>query len=219
MFRFSAIRLSFDDFISLTKINRWTEINNTLIAKGFKFAGNQKGSHNNSAFWTKNCSIQFDNEGRMIFDADFKKKMFELIEIYDGEFRMLSYYFQSKDAYDTFIMAAQQDGFEFVRDGISDNRINALYMKHYYISDNEYYDHFIIYINENELCEVNFRNKLTGDEMRKIMNDFEDKKEKEKQQEEAEAEKKEQEDAAKIKPSPKPAPPPAKKKENTSKYR
>lgn len=124
-----AQQLTYSEFINLTKIEHWSNLNDVLTTKGFQYSGKK----NEKAFWTKNCThTEFNYDGS--FNWNYNKcGSYSVLEIESDKttsYKRYTYYFPFRTTYNSFIQAAKQNGFVFCEDQITDDIITASYTKH-----------------------------------------------------------------------------------------
>ena len=135
--------IKYPDFIKLANIERWAELNDSLIAKKYIFSGTLKPSNNSHAYWTKYCTIKFDSDGKGSIISDNSYGSYEVLEV--GKYekdkgRTINYLLSSKRAFDSFLRSAEEDGFDFYSDIIQDNNIMTKYLKYDSISDKLFFE-------------------------------------------------------------------------------
>lgn len=151
-------RLTYSDISNLTKIEHWSDINDTLIAKGFKYALSDNDSKESQAYWTKYCTITRNtvNSQKITVkaDADYGNlyEYIKFVEKKNENHKIVFYYFSSKSIYKSLLDSVKQNGFEFVKDGTVSNSIFTTYNKNHVdnLTNSNYLEVFHFYIREND---------------------------------------------------------------------
>ena len=127
--------LTYSEFMRITKINGWSKLENALSAKGYKYAGSKDNSTIRIAYWTRNCiDCELHYDGSFNWNTE-NGKSYSVLKINDHKDnngninRYFEYIFPYRTTYNTFLTAAKNNGYEFVRDDISDEYISASYIK------------------------------------------------------------------------------------------
>ena len=126
-----AQHITYADFMKLVKIEQWSELNNTVNAKGYKFAGSQKYNENtDSAFlkavWCKNCTYNFITE-RYTWNNGVLPC---LLIVYNYKANtQYNVILTGKPAFTTFVNTAKANGFKFIGDGMFSDCISVWYKR------------------------------------------------------------------------------------------
>lgn len=124
--------LTYSEFMHLEKIKHWSELNEYLSLKGFKYAGSRSVETKTIAAWTKNCnSSSFDSKGNLNW-RNKKGASYGVILIDEWDNtnnRKISFEFSGKSTYDLFLQTAKRHGFNFLKDDISNDYISSYYVK------------------------------------------------------------------------------------------
>lgn len=151
-------RLTYSDISNLTKIEHWSDINDTLIVKGFKYALSDNDSKESQAYWTKYCTITRNTVNNQKINvkvaADYGNlyEYIKFVEKKNENHKIVFYYFSSKYIYKSLLDSVKQNGFEFVKDGTVSNSIFTTYNKNHEdnLTNNNYLEVYHFYIRENE---------------------------------------------------------------------
>ena len=137
--------LTFSDFMHITSIDNLSELNDYLSSKGYKYAGSNSNNGKTMAYWAKNITYSDINlDGTLSWDFD-NNSQYGVVEMEErnNSFNRVSYYFPSKNTYNSIMKLAEQDGYSFVRDGLDEDDIFKVYAKQ--TSNQDYIENLIFY--------------------------------------------------------------------------
>lgn len=123
--------LTFSDFMHITSIDNLSELNDYLSSKGYKYAGSISNNGKTMAYWANNITYSDKNlDGTFSWDFD-NNSQYGVVEMEErnNSFNRVSYYFPSKNTYNSIMKLAEQDGYSFVRDGLDEDNIFKVYTK------------------------------------------------------------------------------------------
>ena len=142
--------LTFSDFMHITSIENLSELNDYLSTKGYKYAGSNSQNGKTMAYWTKNITysdIHFD--GTLSWDSDNNTQygVLEIDKRSNNDNRIFSYYFPSKNTYNSILKFAKQNGYHFVSDGLDEDDIFKVFAKNK--SNLDYIENLVFYERKN----------------------------------------------------------------------
>ena len=151
--------LTYTEIMRFVKMDSWTEINDSLTTKKFNYAGTGNQSKNTKAYWAKNCSLEFNEEGLSKINPSYES-IYEVFKL-DGldkttNRRDFTYYFDSKKAYKAFLDDAKNDGFIFRIDRPESNCIISIFTRLDSISGVKYQEFLRIYIKNDGMYIIEY---------------------------------------------------------------
>ena len=192
--------LTYAELMRLSKMEQWSEINDSLAAKGFNYTGTGYKSSETKAFWTKQCSIEFSDNG--ISKITPHGSSYEVLKLNElnkkSNKRNFTYYFDSKYAYKAFLEEAKKDGFMFLSDRPDDNSIYSHYRRIDSLS--AYHTEFIdFYIRNNRMFILDYWGYVTQVSNTQRNEDYSENSNATRAEEKLQAEKKKREEEAVVK--------------------
>lgn len=125
-----AQHIAYADFMKLVKIEKWSEMNNALTTKGYKFAGSRNVENTDrprfQAIWCRNCTYNLStNEVR--WETNVSHSIFFANRYSDRSEYVLG--FSGKQAFDTFLKTAKANGFKYKNEEIFPECIAVWYTR------------------------------------------------------------------------------------------
>ena len=130
--------LTYNDFMRVSKIKNWSEINDDLYLKGYAYGGSKSDTIKTMVTWHRNCNdfrIKYDWDTEWNYDTGtaysilliYDYKYLVLGDFINNDYRFFEYYLNSKSSINNFKSSAKQNGFKFLKDIVDDNNITSIY--------------------------------------------------------------------------------------------
>lgn len=113
--------LTYNDFTKLSKINSISAINNYMSTRGYTYRGIRTEKTRTRMFWTNNCWITDFNGLEFNFEWNTGELRSVMTLCIDDSTMYYLYELPSKSAYNTFKVAIKNNGYRYIRDGVSAN--------------------------------------------------------------------------------------------------
>lgn len=124
--------LTYNDFMHITKIKMWSEINEYLSAKGYEYGGSISDTIKIEAGWARNCDRSgFESDGSFTwtYDTGTPNSAIIIREYKKTNSRTYRYHFHSRSAYNTFLQTAKKNGFKFYVEDVGSDYICVIYKR------------------------------------------------------------------------------------------
>ncbi|MBQ3324395.1 MAG: hypothetical protein SPL78_07365 [Bacteroidales bacterium] len=132
--------LTYNDFMRVSKIKNWSDINDGLLEKGYAYGGSKSDTLKTMATWHRNCDdfrIKYDWNTEWDFETGsiysvlliYNYQYIVLEDFINNDYKYYEYFLNSKSSFNNFKSAAKQNGFKFLRDDIDDNNISSIYVR------------------------------------------------------------------------------------------
>lgn len=115
----------------ITKIERWSDLQMAMTAKGYEYAGSKSDTTRTKAAWCKNIDrFDFRNDFSCNWKWQTSLKYSILIVIkYSNGFQSYCFYTNSKAIYTAFRYSAKQSGFKYVSEELYSSSIDVTFKK------------------------------------------------------------------------------------------
>lgn len=155
-----AQHLKYSEFMRLTKIERWSDINNIISINGYVWVGSVNNKKVIRAAWTKNCSdfefIDDNNTCTWNKDNDETYSFFYIKHIKNNNYKLYSFNVNSKTIFNSYLKEAKNNGFVFLYEELKDNNIVQTYRKNKTSSTNGFDEYFIFYTSVNNEFTIEY---------------------------------------------------------------